>query len=215
LPERAAAFFSPVSWNTPDGGLVTATCDASELCVIVDTPIVNDSATAKIFAEDYAHIVVASLGFSLGCRFGVEAIQVIEPAGKAYVFGVRDAALIFANQSEIFNKAVIVATKSVFFRLALRDYVRAITDAADCATYCYRAIEAIKSSFQTHDADGWAAMHAALDTNRDAITATVKNFADPIRHGNWANAPTTNGHQRSTMLLTTRDVLERYLYYAT
>jgi hypothetical protein len=214
LPERAAAFFSQVRWETGAGSYVTASCDASELCVVIDNPHVADPATAKILAEDYAHIVVASLGFALGSRFVAEAIQVIEPTGEARVFGVRNENLVFPDTNDILNRSVVLATKNVFFRLALRDYVRAITDAADCATYCYRAIEAIKSSFQTAQADGWSAMHAALHTDRDLITATVKDFADPIRHGNWSNAPVTTGLQRSTMLNTTRDVLKKFLDYA-
>ena len=76
--------------------------------------------------------------------------------------------------------------RDVFFRLAVRDYLRAINVVGDCATYCYRAIEGINSAFVFKiGSDRWDDMHTALGTDRTAITSTIKDYADPIRHGNW------------------------------
>jgi hypothetical protein len=103
----------------------------------------------------------------------------------------------------------------VFFRLAVRDYLRAILEVTDCGTYCYRAIEAIKSSFAFRTGnDRWDEMHAALGTKRDLIETAVKHYADPVRHGNWLGARPTNASQRWTMLSVTRDVLAAYLDHA-
>jgi hypothetical protein len=57
-------------------------------------------------------------------------------------------------------------------------------------------------------------MHATLGTTRGPIDATIKDFADPIRHGNWFSAKPTTAEQRNEMLLLTRDILNCYLEYA-
>ena len=99
--------------------------------------------------------------------------------------------------------------------MALRDFLRAIIDEKDCATYCYRSIEGIKSAFVSKTGnDRWEDMHTALGTERDEITSTVKNYADPVRHGNWVNAKPTNKVERWKMLKITRDILAKYLDYA-
>lgn len=214
-PERANVCFQPVQGHFANGTTFVASCDASQLHVMVDSPAIIDPATAKIAAEDLAHIVVASLGYALGSSYAVEAIQVIDADSKSSVFGVRYEPARFADEQGIFNAAFELAFRNLFFRLAIRDYVRALGDVQDCATYCYRAIEAIKSAFtRGADDDGWLAMHAALGTSRDDIENIVKQYADPVRHGNWANAPQISGAQRGQMVLTTRDILKRYLDHA-
>jgi hypothetical protein len=96
--------------------------------------------------------------------------------------------------------------------LAVRDFLRAINDPFDCATHCFRAIEGIKSAFSSKTGkDRWDDMHAALGTDRATINSTVKDFADPVRHGNWVNAKPTNNETRWKMLLLTRDILLKYL----
>lgn len=174
-----------------------------------------------MMAEDIANIVIGALGLSLGSGYSVEMIQVTEDDGTPHVFGVRptgdtpDKTLGFNPHIDIFNKAYQLSGGDIFFRLAVRDYLRAIRDAADCATYCYRAIEGLKSSFSLKTGgDGWQEMHQVLNTSRDAITTKIKNFADPTRHGNWASAPTITGKQRWEMLVLTREILEKYLLYA-
>jgi hypothetical protein len=113
---------------------------------------------------------------------------------------------------EVFNRAFRLAGRNIFFRLALRDYLQAITDVTDCATYCYRAVESIKAVFvQKTGNNRWDDMHAALGTDRNAITSTIKDFADPIRHGSWVNAKPTDKFKRWDMLELTRDILIKYL----
>jgi hypothetical protein len=75
--------------------------------------------------------------------------------------------------------------RDLFFRLAVRDYLRALTDPIDCPTYCYRAIEAVERAFAHGSGlgNGWAPLHAALGTDKNTIESVVKDFADPVRHG--------------------------------
>jgi hypothetical protein len=56
-------------------------------------------------------------------------------------------------------------------------------------------------------------MHKALGTRENSITTVIKEFADPVRHGNWLGCKPTTTAQRNEMLVLTRDILDRYLRY--
>ena len=218
LPERADIHFSRVQWDIPDDGRVFAQCHSSQITIVLDLISIDGWGSAHIAAEHFAMIIVGALGFSLGSGYSVELIQVTEEDGTPRVFGVRPArenlqeTLVFESHNSVFNRAFRFATTNVFFRLALRDYLRAINDSGDCPTYCFRAIESIKSAFEFKSGKtGWDQMHAALGTDRRTIDTTVKKFADPVRHGNWVNAQPTNGEMRWQMLILTKDILTKYL----
>jgi hypothetical protein len=220
-PERADISFSRVEMGFESGGTAVASCDASQITIILNVPSIDGWISAKIMADDVANIFIGSLGFSLGSGYAVELIQVTEEDGTPHVFGVRPEGetpgqtLGINPHIPAFNRALRLSGRDVFFRLALRDYLRAITDVTNCATYCYRAIEGIKSAFVFKTGlDRWDDMHATLDTERDAITTTVKQYADVVRHGNWVNAKPTNNLERWKMLALTRNILVKYLDYA-
>lgn len=217
-PERADIRFSTIEWQIPDDGRVVAHCDSSQITICLELASIDGWITAYIAAEHFAMIIIGSLGFSLGSGYSVELIQVTEENGTPHVFGVRptgdtpDQTLGFDPNAPIFNRAFQLSNQNIFFRLALRDFLRGITDHADCAMYCFRAIESIKSAFiSTTGKDSWEDMHAALGTDRVKIASMVKDFADPIRHGNWVNAKPTDAQTRWNMLLFTRNILLRYL----
>jgi hypothetical protein len=87
-----------------------------------------------------------------------------------------------------------------------------MNDVTDCATYCYRAIEGIKAAFVLKSGvDRWDEMHNALGTDRETITSTIKEYADPVRHGNWMNVKPTDKFIRWRMLALTRDILVKYV----
>jgi hypothetical protein len=219
-PERADVSFSRVGMNFEGGGTAVASCDASQVTVVLDNPSLDGWISARLMGEDVANIIVGALGFSLGSGYSVELLQVTEADGTPHVFGVRPEGedrqtLGIDPQIPAFNRAIRLSGRDVFFRLALRDYLRAITDATDCATYCYRAVEGIKSAFVFKTGiDRWDDMHSTLGTDRTAITNTVKVYADAVRHGNWVNAKPTNKVERWNMLSLTRDILAKYMNYA-
>lgn len=218
-PERADISFGRVEMGLGSSGKAIASCDSSQLTVVLDDPIVDGWITAKIAADEIASLVVGALGFSLGSGYFVEIIQVTEDDGTPHVFGVRpqgesNETLGFDSHIPPFNKALCLAGRNIFFRVAVRDYLRAIRETDDCATYCYRSIESIKSAFvfKTGE-DRWDDMHHSLGTDKETIVRVIKQKADPVRHGNWINAPGTNRHERWEMLSLTRDILDKYLNY--
>ena len=220
-PERADISFSRIEMTFGSNYKAVASCSASQVTVVLDSAAVDGWIGAQIVAADVAGIVVGALGMSLGSGYSVEILQVTEPDGTPHVFGVRPSSetsqqtLGFDPHLPIFNRAFRLSGRDVFFRLAVRDYLRAITAVGDCATYCYRAIEGLKSAFVFQTGiERWDDMHAALGTDRSSIEATIKDYADPIRHGNWVNAKPTNKHERWKMLMLTRTILEKYLDYA-
>ncbi len=215
-PERADVRFSPIQLKTQDGGGVSISCDSSQVTVVIDSvPAVDGFVSAFIMAKSMATMVTTALGFSLGTGYSVEVIQVLEEDGKSHVLGTRPGNLHFEPSLPVFGSAFQASAKDIFLRYALQDYVRALSGQDECAFLCYRSIEAIASSFDTRDKGrGWAAMHAALGTQRTEVDSVVKDFADPIRHGNWTSMRTTTSAQRNAMLVLTRDLLNKYLTWA-
>ncbi len=219
-PERADINFSEITWDIPNEGKVTASCSASQLTVALELNHIDGWVSAKITAEHFAYIIVGALGFATGSGYSVEVIQVIEENGTPHVIGVRptgsspNETLGFTPHDSMLNSAFKLANKNVFFRLALRDYLRAINDVVDCPTYCYRAIESIKSAFAYNTGkDGWETMHNALGTNKEVIENNLKKYADPIRHGNWIATQVTNKDDRWEMLFLTRNLLVKFIDY--
>lgn len=211
-PERADVRINSPPWQPADGGEILVHCEASQLTVILTDPPVDGYIAAFILAQHVAQAVVSALGFALATGYVVELVQLIEDSGAVHVFGVRAPDLIYEPYEPMFAAAVKLVRGDIAFRMALADYANALRDSFVCASLCFRAIEAVKSAFGPgSDADQWARMHAALGTSRVAIDTAVKAFADPVRHGDWANFPVTTTLQRVAMLKVTRDVLERYV----
>lgn len=211
-PERAEVSFGEIQGFIDGGGALSVVCDASQIFVAIDAPSVSDIISARIVAEDFAQMALDSLGFALASAYKAEIIQVIPDGGKPVVFGVRAEGLTFERPQVLFNAALSLAGRDMYFRLALRDYLGALSDVKDCATYCYRAIEALKSAFATQDdAKGWQQMHVALGSTREFIVDEVKQYADPVRHGNWIQARPTTAAERGRIVHATRWLLARYL----
>jgi len=61
----------------PDGQAV-ASCDSSQITVVLDLPKIDGWIAAMLVAEDIATIMIGALGFSLGSGYWVELIQITE-----------------------------------------------------------------------------------------------------------------------------------------
>ncbi len=220
LPERTAVSIQRVKFEYTELGYADISCDASQLSILLDSESISDLLTAKMRAYDAAGMLINALGYSFGCGYTIEITQVTAQDGTAAVFGVTAPSenvfdtLRFSNHQVVFEKSLFLSSRNIFFRFAIRDYLRAILDEMDCAYYCYRAIESIRSAFDNeNDSKGWKLMHTNLNTTQLEITSIIKQFADPTRHGNWINAKYTDSGIRWKMLEYTKSVLDKYLTY--
>lgn len=209
MPERTAVSFPRVQIRLGDRATAIVSADSSQVTVILDDPSADEQVRAWIVASHVATDIATAIGFAKGCGYSVEITQVVDENNVAHVFGVKPEGLEFTPYGPIIDRALQLGAENLCFRLALRDYARAITDVTDCATYCYRAIEAIHHGFPS-----WAEMHEALGTNEAAIKTQIKDYADTVRHGNWVAAKETTSSTRFAMLTLTRDILAKYLDYA-
>ena len=202
-----------------DQGIAQLSCDSSQLTVVLESTNIDGWISAMVDAETIASIVVGALGFSLGSGYSVDLVQITEQNGSPHVLGVRpsdpeapDKNLGFDPHGEIFNRVLRLAARDIYFRMAIRDYLQAMNDVADCAMYCYRAIESLKNAFVLKSGqDRWDEMHTALGTDRESLTETIKQYADPVRHGNWTNTIPTDKYIRYRILDKTRAILLRYV----
>ena len=87
-PERADISFSHIQWQLPGGGTAAASCESSQITLVLDAPSIDGWITAFLAGEQLAGIVVGALGFALGSGYSLELIQVTEEDGTPHVFGV-------------------------------------------------------------------------------------------------------------------------------
>ncbi len=217
IPERADIRFSPIEWRIPGQGTVVAHCDASQLTIVLDLASVDGWATAFQQAKHFAFMLVGSLGFALGASTGVELIQVMQEGGSPHVIGAEALGKVAAQTlrvdgpDAVFNRAIQLANQDVHFRLAMRDYLRAIEDAVDCALYCQRAIDTLKRSVASRLDAGTTDADHALGIAPESFDKTLAPYVEPVQQGAWANPPPTDMDARWQMLTLTRDVLLKYL----
>lgn len=213
-PERASVYISTIA-TMSEHGLVNFRCDASQIFITIDLPKVTDVRSAHATMEHIAQTYVNALAFGLACGYTAEITHVAD-SNQNFVIGVQEESLVFADKEFelVVTGAVDLALDNIFFRFAVQDYTKAITDYIDCPYLCYRAIESLSKSFgQDKDKSNWAAMHAALGTSRDSIDKHIKPFADVLRHGRWEKAGGSTHEQRIEALKVTRDFLLRYMGY--
>lgn len=96
---------------------------------------------------------------------------------------------------------------NINFRNCLSIYRRALQETSMSGFYCYMAIEAIRSHLGGRD---WQKMHDVLGTSREQVDELIKRYADVVRHGDFANNPSTTGEERSKMISLCRDYLVKF-----
>ena len=222
-PERWNIGFDKFELKDDGGHQISAvvSCNASQITVELNVPENCVWEDAHMRAEEIANIAVESAGFSIGSGCSAEILEVIEQNGTSHIVGFIPEGKESGQKLGIdpclpaFHRALQLSSNNILFRRALQDYLRAITYHNDRPSYCYRAIEAIKSAIEFETGNtGWDAMHSALETDRNSILDTVKQYADPIRHGDWIQARGSTDKQKWDMLLLTRNILVKYMDYA-
>ena len=211
-PERACVRFDKVIWSNERGSISVA-CEVSQLLIVIDDPSVDNYLTAYGTAEHISQTVLSALGYALACGYKSEILHVIDEHDVLYVVGVKQDTLTFPSHDDIFSWALEKSRHDLYLRFAIQDYTSAIVDRIGCAHLCFRAVESIsKAVGQTKiDKQNWKRMHEILLTDEETITATIKKYADDIRHGNWDKFVPTTEQQRVDMLNLTRDIIAKYM----
>src|SRR5690606_37610953 len=118
-PERADVSFQHVEMKLGSDGKASASCDSSQITIVIDDPSIDGWITAHVAADDIANIFIGALGFSLGSGYSVELIQVTEEDGTPHVFGVRPEGkdegetLGFSPHIPEFNRAIRLAGRNI------------------------------------------------------------------------------------------------------
>ena len=98
---------------------------------------------AQHIAIDLANTFVGALGLALDLAYSVEIVQVIDPNGLLHISGVgyedgqTDQASKYHRGVDI-GRELKLSIRDSHFRMAIRDYLRAITAELDCPFLCYR-----------------------------------------------------------------------------
>lgn len=213
-PERADVSFTQYSQSNGSSS-IKLFCWASQLTIHVDDPRIEDSLAARLVAEHYGQTFVSALGLACGGGFIVEITQLLYGDDKIEVLGVRHENLAHPEVLSTYMDSINLGMKDVYFRFAMLDYTRAIQDPAGSAYSCFRAIESLAMGIggSKNKNQNWNDFHHALGTTKAEVGSLVKDFADPIRHGNWVELSNMTWDQRNLMLLFTRDVLVKYVAY--
>jgi hypothetical protein len=213
-PERADVRFSEYSQSNETSS-IKLFCWASQLSIHVDDPRIDSLPSARLIAEHYGQTFLSALGLACGGGFVVEITQILNYEGGVDVLGVRDESLEHPDFVSVYEAAIKLGMKDVYLRFAMLDYTRAIHDIAGSAYSCFRAIESLATAIggSNNKSSNWKSFHDALGTTKEEVDRLVKDHADPIRHGNWAELSDMTWEQRHLMLLYTRDVLIRYISY--
>lgn len=216
-PERAGIGFSPIEWQIPGQGAVVIHCEASQVTIIMNLDSIDGWATAFQQAKHFGSLVVSALGFAVGEACRLELIQVSEESGFPHVFGAapvgrpQNGTLAVETPDAIFNRMTQQANQDHEFRVALRDYLRAIDDAVDCPYYCRRVVETVLTACGVRALPEGSSAMQALGLDPKHLETTITRFATPMREGGVTELRGTDIPTRWAMLTLARDTLIRYL----
>lgn len=201
------------------GQLITSIMCSQISAVFKSDAKVEDIFTLKNAVMDAVRLEVDIVGYIAGCGFELEITGVLLPEGNTIIFGVEIPLLYcdYESRRNKFNEIEIIGLfkdeSADYLRRCLADLRQAIRTPRDTGFFCYRAIETIKTFFcrtyNCNDKLGWEQLRTMLKINRDIIER-VKQFADPVRHGDNI---IINDEERGQIFQITWDIVERYIDY--
>lgn len=228
-PERADVNVRPLrleisSLDGTFGGQIFLSIQRSQISVVfnANAPI-EDLKTVRNGIRDVVQSAVNLLGYFVGCGYEVEIIQLLNhPSFGQQVFGVDVPALSEYREKmslEVGRRfedyySLLQDENGLYLRRALADLSLAIKSPSDTGFYCFRAIESIKQYFSkvksiSKDKAAWEMTRNELDVDRVDIDF-VKNFADPVRHGDILNL---SGQERDQIFVKTWSIIYKYIEY--
>lgn len=227
LPERVVVTISefkfdvPASHGIPEGTLFIEILASQILARFVCQTELEVEFTLRNLIEDASKSLLDALGFYKGYAYDVEIVHVVRPdtSGKR-VFGIDIPVLKDICDSEGVTLghvlAGVLAPSGIYFRRALADLREAIKSPQDTGFFCYRAVESLMRGSATRqrpvpqDSAAWSSFRSIYHIDRKDID-DIKQFADPVRHGNYLQSQPMTDQDRAGMLKKAWKIVNQYL----
>jgi hypothetical protein len=227
IPERALLDFSevaigvPSQFDVPVGQLYIQIIKSQVLIRFVTESEVSNILTLKNIVDDATRMLLDAVGFCYGYGYDLEIVSMQRPdSAQMAVFGIDIPSLKDVGIKNGISVKDVMATLAksdgYYFRHALADAREAIRTPQDTGFFCYRAIESLKNCYASRGgiasdpAEAWEAFRAHYLISEDSVMR-VKHFADPIRHGNYAQAAPISDKERSEVFDITWGIINAFV----
>lgn len=225
LPERAQLTLQNsrnfVHLASGVGGGVRVSILNNQLAVWVESDHEWDIFDLRNLVKTWVQNQLAMVGFVLGYAYEIEISRVLHQQKSIdYVFGI-DIPCLASRNTEVDVVAELerldkkcFGPKGVFLHRCFTDLAFAMKHADDTGFYCYRALESLvhhcmvlEGIPKSKKKSGWETFREKSGSSEELVYS-IKDAADPLRHG---EATSTTANARETMLVSTWDIVTRYL----
>jgi len=222
-PERAPISLGPLKFSihhptTKNNAEINFNIVLNQITLLIDTSNEWNIYDLKNMAKQLVADHLAIIGFIKGYAYEVEIRQILNPEKEIdQVYGIDIPCIEKRNKkmkiSHDFPKimAHIQGELGLYVKRCLNDLIASMKYPDDTGFYCYRAIESLKQYCKekfniSKEADQWKKFREITGYKKDDIDI-VKNFADPVRHGDVINMTSEN---REKIFLKTWDIIEGF-----
>lgn len=154
--------------------------------------IIQNYLTLKNSVEDFIRTAVDALGYTNGCGYDIEIIEMIDSLGNSpTVFGVgipaikdsaKEAGVTFQHVMDVFKDP-----RGWHLMRCLAVLREAIRVPKDTGFFCYRGVESLRQFFRQEkeakdDKQSWEMLRTELGVDRSDLDE-IKRWANPLRHG--------------------------------
>ena len=227
IPERALLDISEVplkviaSEDVPEGDLFIEVIKSQISVRFLTSGEVRNIFTLRNIVEDAARMLLDVGGYFAGYGYDAEIVLVVRSnTAEKYVFGIDVPALAgICEKAGITVNDIFTAlskTDGYYLRHALADVREAIKSPRDTGFFCYRAIESLKNCCATRNVvppdkdDAWELFRNSYSVSRQQIM-DIKDFADPVRHGNYMQVRSMTDKDRADVLKGTWEIINKYI----
>jgi len=227
VPERALLdtsefSFKPLaSTDVPEGELFIQIIRSQVSARFVCKGSVTNIFTLRNVVEDATRTILDAVGYHRGYGYDLEIVQMVRPdSSENQVFGIDVPVVAKAcEDAGIAFQHIMVALgvpDGAYLRHALSDLREAIKSPKDTGFFCYRAVESLKNCVAARNGvspdkpAGWETFRAAYSIEKDELLG-IKAFADPVRHGNVAQAALLSDGDRSRLFTSAWRIVNNFI----
>jgi hypothetical protein len=203
-----------------DGDLVFYVSLSQIIAIFSCDRLVQNYLTLKNSVEDLIRTAIDALGYTNGCGYDIEIIEIIDSLGNSpTVFGVgipairdsaKEAGVTFQNVMDVFRDP-----RGWRLKRCLADLREAIRVPQDTGFFCYRGIESLRQFFKQEketkdDKQSWEILRTELGVDRSDLDE-IKKWADPLRHG---DSVAISDAMRASVFRRTWSIVNKFIKYA-